>query len=583
MYNDFIQVIVDESALEGSWRRGYDVNISRAFTPMYFVMFFWSGSHFSSRFAFVLRETCGCDGGRDFTLLTNFIPQLKEPNGVERLLKQIQAEKMDFRGRKVTVCPCDEVYGSRESMWKYWLSPFSFRDAHRNWIAAFASPFDAFISQHNFTLDFVKCSDDTSFDPDRAELRMLSTVGCSGPRHQCYGYPLSLFRFELHRILFFSRSVSPEPYSLLSLRSPFSELLAVLMLLGTSLCVAMVILTSARSLDISAVTLSIFSGLLGKSLDISGNRKSAHFYSFWLLIAGIVSVTYTNILQSYVVVPGVRSNDHSFEKRVQRNYSFESMDWELLTNIPKHSAYETATPMSSKEKILAVRVSERAKYLKPGSVNAFINYYSETTKTALVESSHKVDLYASVTTATDRNAIVGKEQFFHVPFWWNFAHVERASLLVRTVENLKGAGILDYFLHLSDLKFRKIFAHTTREMDTNSTDRPTTFSTTGSENSSAPCWDALASECFVLFMYGVLTAIGALLAEVLTSDIKFAGCRPKTVKHVAETVTVTVKWKVAELVEIGNHCDKDSQTRAAAESNLNSYYCTAYYYTRNSI
>ena len=524
VHRDFIQLIVDDSAVAETWIGACGFNIPRAYVPLYFVMMYWSGTYFRSVDALLLRETCGCDGDSNFTSLENFIPKLKEPNGMTRILKQIASEKRDFRGRKVNVSPIEDLLDRWESGPKHFFSPFSFRAAHKDSESALASVFDSFISQHNFTVDFVSWQEGLNLDTNQAVVRMMSSMGCSQPLDHCYAYPMSLFRFQHYKTLVFSRSIQPEPFSLLSLKAPFSDRLAVLMLLGTSFCMAIVLTAvGSKYRDIGAISLSIFSGLVGKPLAIS-NPTSAQCYSFWLLFAGVVSVTYTNILQSHVVVPGVRYNGLSFEDMAERNYSFESTFWGWMRNV---MSYNAVTSLSRREKILSERVSGRGSHLVRGFSDEFIRYYSEAAKRALVQSDYETQRYASLSKVTDWDVVIGKEEFFSLPLWWNFVRVERASLLAASVESLKESGILHYFLQLSDLKMRNMIAATSIKTAMNSTYASVAIPTADYESSCASLSDALVTECFVLYMYGVVTAFVVFVAEQLTRARMKVGCTHK--------------------------------------------------------
>ena len=510
VHRDFLQLIVDESALAEPWRTNCKFNIVRAYVPLYLVILSCSGTHCTSDDARLLRETCKCDGGSHFTSLQNFIPELNGPNGVDGILKKIRSEKMNFSGRRVMMCPSEIILGTWESKWKRFFIPFSFRAAHENWESALASLFDSLIAKHNFTLDFATCAGISYGPTSRAIVRMSSTFVCTGPLYQCYIFPLSLFRFEYFRTVFFSRSIQPGSYSLFSLQAPFSHPFTALLLLGTSICVSITLAIVSKSRDITAAFLSIFSGLLGKSLSISDYPKSANFYLFWLLLAGVVSVTYTNILQSYVVVPGVRFNDLSFEDMVKQNYTFESSYCKWMKRWITHKA---TVSMSTEERMLSEHVSERVTDLTRVAASKFINYYSVARKSAVVQSGAETEIMTLIAKATEWNAVLGKETFFNFPLWWNFGQIERASLLLTSVEGLKEAGILYYFLQLLKSKSHKFIVALSSKKETNSTYVPGTTHTAYCEGSSASLNDALVSECFALFMYGIVTAVVVFLIE----------------------------------------------------------------------
>ena len=153
---DLIQLIVDESAIAKATRTRFDLTIARAYVPLYFVVLFWSGTGFTSRDAFLLRDTCRCDSGGPFTRLGDYFLKLGDPDGIEGTQAEIRKEKRNFGGRKIRICPSKPVNGTWESHWKHFF-PFSFRAAHANWTYAFVGLFDSFSSQHNFTFDFEVC------------------------------------------------------------------------------------------------------------------------------------------------------------------------------------------------------------------------------------------------------------------------------------------------------------------------------------------------------------------------------------------------------------------------------------------
>lgn len=99
-------------------------------------------------------------------------------------------------------------------------------------------------------------------------------------------------------------------------------------------------------------------------------------------------------------------------------------------------------------------------------------------------------------------------------------------MLATSVESLKEVGILDYFLQLSDLKLRKATGTSSIKKETNSTCPPVKDLKTGCEDSCASLSDALVSECFVLYMYGIVIAFFVCLVEQLTRVRIKVGCTP---------------------------------------------------------
>ena len=244
------------------------------------------------------------------------------------------------------------------------------------------------------------------------------------------------------------------------------------------------------------------------------------FYSFWLLVTAFISMAYTNILQSHVVVPGIRYGDMSFEDMVEKDYVFESVQWQWMESVTMWGRHEAQTAMGIRERELSHRVSGRRKFLMLDSeLGEFVNYYSETRKTALVDTSGEKDLYKLISKVTGQDVVVGKDSFFNVPLWWAFSHVERAPLWAKSVETLMEAGLTAYFVELCEAKIRgailmgsghKVpaimpYARITVRLEERQ-----------SEGVNASLSDALISECFVIFLYGNTLAIILFLVEKLT-------------------------------------------------------------------
>ena len=121
--------------------------------------------------------------------------------------------------------------------------------------------------------------------------------------------PLSLSHFSSQKIHFYSKTRPPQqPSSLSSMLAPFSDPLAASILLGLSVCTPAIcmILNWKLSWELIEAILLAFSALLGKACGKSGNWKFLLYYEMWLLLTGFLSMAYTNILQSIVVVPAIR-------------------------------------------------------------------------------------------------------------------------------------------------------------------------------------------------------------------------------------------------------------------------------------
>ena len=280
-----------------------------------------------------------------------------------------------------------------------------------------------------------------------------------------------------------------------------------MLLILASICLVVLMLLATKSRDVCRAFLQIFSGLIGKSTSIIKNPRSLLFYSIWLLVTGVISMIYTNILQSYIVVPQIQYSGISFEDMIKQDYAFQSDDWKWIKTVSSDDHYQAAGSMSKMEKLLSERVSHRDKYLKPGTdLNEFMSQYSEASKTVIVETEAETEVYRLASKAAGWDMIVGTEQFFTIPMWWYFGRIERASLLAKSVESLKDAGLVDYFQQLCESKFRKALA---ASVSISTVDRGMY------EWIRVSLEDGLIGESFVLFLYGITMAIAGFLIENL--------------------------------------------------------------------
>ena len=84
-------------------------------------------------------------------------------------------------------------------------------------------------------------------------------------------------------------------------------------------------------------------GFIGKNVDVSGNSLFLALYTTWLFLVGFISMSYTNILPSLVVVPSVHVSSLTFEDMMAKNFSFECDNWRWIKN---RAAGQNLTPWS---------------------------------------------------------------------------------------------------------------------------------------------------------------------------------------------------------------------------------------------
>ena len=72
--------------------------------------------------------------------------------------------------------------------------------------------------------------------------------------------------------------------------------------------------------------LAVLSGLVGSSLSLSGHSSYLLLYVTWLLVSGFISMTYTTLLLSIVVVPSTHTSHHTFDEMIRQNYTLASVE-----------------------------------------------------------------------------------------------------------------------------------------------------------------------------------------------------------------------------------------------------------------
>ena len=471
-----------------------------------------------------------CDDMPPVLPLWDFFDILIKPHGMERIGTEIRRLKGDLRGRRIPVLPSMWAFGRWESKWKNVLSPYSLREARRQaWHVAFVGIFDPFIALHNFTFDTIgKEAQAAMIRNNTATMRMSIKFENNGIQYQ--SPTLSLFGFNHYHSYFFTTITQSDPARLSSVTAPFSDLagaLILLTLLALTTTMLLLALGNRRCFwDTPETALLVVSGLVGQSWSMNGNSRFLLFYISWLFLAGFISIMYTNILQSVVVVPGIRFNRLTFEEMVHRKYTFESLAVEPLKSNAKRLATESpkSTRMSviEAEMLLADLVEERCEMFNSTWIK-IIQRYNEASKRAAIGSIILKQKFKKAAKTFGWDVVVGQEQFFNDPSWWSFQNMERGSLLAHSIERLKQLGFVTYFKRLWLEKMDKVFETSLRRDCIHSTDKHE-ICRMDSAGSSVPLGDPLVSEPLLLLLYGMCIATAAFMGEIVAKlFIKIAG------------------------------------------------------------
>ena len=437
------------------------------------------------------------------------------------LAERIREDKMDFMGRKINVIPNRHIYGSWKSIWSHQLVPFSFRRTHMNRSYAFGGLLHPLHTVHNFTFDLIMHSVNVDvLQSPEGTIVMQTFRDCEGSVQECYIEPMSLSKFEHHCTLSFARQMPPPPFELSSLAAPLTaDRTAAILLLCSCTCVTPFLMRKSNKWVVIEALLQVVAGLLGKCVDSNGNSRQLLWYTCSLFLAGFLSISYTNILQSSVIVPSMHHIDRTFEEMLAGNFTFEAMDFEwiktYIRDIQITDSYSTGkSKLMERQEQLAERIVE---YSDPTtfSWSSDIEKFSEGKRKVLVLNSWTIGRYKWIPEKINVDMVVGTEQYFSAPLWWSFMHVERGALLKQSVELLKQAGIVSYFLDLHDIKERETMGRAA-SLGSTVSDKPGGSDQPSNTESRVALVDGLVGESLVLYLYGVLIASAGFIGELIT-------------------------------------------------------------------
>ena len=265
---------------------------------------------------------------------------------------------------------------------------------------------------------------------------------------QIHARTYSLHGFSHSRSYLFAKTKPCELAKLSSLMAPFSDLAATLILLTVSALTATLLLIMEAKhcygMDLTETALMTFSGLIRKSWNSSnGNSKFLLLYTAWLFLVGFILMTYTNILQSIVVFPGIRFNSPIFQEMLRQNYTFESWAAEYVKLFASRLAAQSSE--LEKEVLLRKLVVETSEGPSWIATMDMFNEASKRVAFALVDVGRKYEVAAETVGWV---MVAGQERFFNRPSIWSFQFAGSGSLLKDPVEMLKQIGFVTYFCQL---------------------------------------------------------------------------------------------------------------------------------------
>ena len=137
--------------------------------------------------------------------------------------------------------------------------------------------------------------------------------------------------------------------------------------MGSCIGIALTLMKMTEQWNLVEALLAVISGLVGKSQRRSGNARHLLLYAIWLLVIGFISMSYTNVLQSIVIVPTMQHIERNFEDMIRQNYTFATNEYALIKSrsLIMASRYRRGSGAGKKFKMLemqqelAERITER--------------------------------------------------------------------------------------------------------------------------------------------------------------------------------------------------------------------------------
>ena len=227
-------------------------------------------------------------------------------------------------------------------------------------------------------------------------------------------------------------------------------------------------------------------------------------------------MSYTNVLQSILIVPTMQHSGRTFDEMIEQNYTFATADFKFFQtlSIPMSTQYGSIRgggnkrfKMLERQEQLLDRIVQRNPKRIP-DFYALVEEYSEGQNKVFMLDKKGLPSFGLLLPPKGRwQMVVGTDEFLSIPIWWRFGNVERGSLLAESLERFKQAGFLSYFLRLHDSKlFAWGGAYVRRQQITLADAVPT-----NSQEPFGPEWrvtlmDGVTSEAFVIFLYGMIAA-----------------------------------------------------------------------------
>ena len=283
-------------------------------------------------------------------------------------------------------------------------------------------------------------------------------------------------------------------------------------------------MTKSNKLELCGAIMLAFTALVCQVFSASSTimTKLQSIYNPWMLLAMLLGIIYTSLLQSTVVVPESRTEDLPMEKLIQLNYSIFSSQAPALRRLATHlrertssnAAYDSHAHtamlnLTRKIQNLGQRVRDA-----PDITIPFLLEMSHNERKVLLESRFTISVYSKMLRALNSNAARGKDRLLELPFLWHF-QTPKAFMLVRLLEHLKASGLVSHFMEQGEEALAQHFA---KKSSTVYMQQASIFGRkvrSGYNNSRVGLSDSVLRESLAVLAYGLWLSVFVFVLEVL--------------------------------------------------------------------
>ena len=163
-----------------------------------------------------------------------------------------------------------------------------------------------------------------------------------------------------------------------------------------------------------------------------------------------------------------------------------------------------------REQAIAERVRPISDYKRSTLVGM-----SQREKRAIIDNSHNVQRISSLLQVFGRNVVRSIDRFFEMPhFWWFRA--QKSFMLVHSLEWMKAAGLVEYFLEQIDVDKTKGFINYAKDL---AQQEQSESRDDGYDGAAAGVFDSVVFESFVLLLYGTVCSLIAVAFEFFVRHV----------------------------------------------------------------